>query len=251
MIPWLVGLSVLFTAAERVWPFKGRRFLRSGWAQDLFYLVFNSQFLGVFVGWSLSHLTRHLDPVFARGWAGGLPLAWQIPLLIVTWDFLQWLIHNLLHRVPWLWEFHKVHHSITELDWIGNWRYHAMEVLVYTGLLYVPSALMGFSGTAFLVQGVVSVAAGHFAHSNTRIRMGAFNFVLNTPEMHRWHHTHPDAGPENKNFGIALSVWDWLFGTAYNPPGKAPARLGFTGIERYPMGILGSFVEPFRRASGK
>ena len=46
-------------------------------------------------------------------------------------DFLEWCIHNLLHRVPWLWEFHKLHHTIEELDWIGNFRFHWMEVVIY------------------------------------------------------------------------------------------------------------------------
>ena len=32
---------------------------------------------------------------------------------MVVADFLQWLIHNLLHRVPVLWKFHRVHHDIS------------------------------------------------------------------------------------------------------------------------------------------
>jgi sterol desaturase/sphingolipid hydroxylase (fatty acid hydroxylase superfamily) len=39
--------------------------------------------------------------------------------------------------------------------------------------------------------------------------------VINTPEMHIWHHNDSDAGPRDRNFGIPLSVWDWLFGTAH------------------------------------
>jgi len=48
--------------------------------------------------------------------------------------------HNLLHRVPWLWTFHKVHHSITTMDWIGNWRFHWMEIVVYKTLQWLPLA---------------------------------------------------------------------------------------------------------------
>jgi len=54
----------------------------------------------------------------------GQPFWVQFPVLVLVMDFSRYLIHNLLHRVPWLWEFHKVHHSIEELDWIGNWRFH-------------------------------------------------------------------------------------------------------------------------------
>ena len=69
--------------------------------------------------------------------------------------------------------------------------------------------------------------------------------IFNSPEMHLWHHVHASAGPINRNFGVTLSVWDWLFGTAYMP-GHAPARLGFTGDESHARTWLGQTIEPFR-----
>jgi sterol desaturase/sphingolipid hydroxylase (fatty acid hydroxylase superfamily) len=63
--------------------------------------------------------------------------------------------------------------------------------------------------------------------------------------MHVWHHTHPQSGPMDRNFGITLSIWDWLFGTAYVPDGRAPERLGFAGIERYPRNVLSQMIAPF------
>ena len=77
------------------------------------------------------------------------------------------------------------------------------------------------------------------------MRIGVLKYVLNSPEMHIWHHTHPNAGPINRNFGIALSLWDWLFQTAYAPKGEDPARLGFKGIEKYPRQLPGQLLAPF------
>src|SRR5712692_1982808 len=56
--------------------------------------------------------------------------------------------------------------------------------------------------------------------------MGPLKYLVNSPEMHVWHHVHPDAGPPDRNFGITLSLWDWIFGTAYLPEGALPNGLG-------------------------
>jgi sterol desaturase/sphingolipid hydroxylase (fatty acid hydroxylase superfamily) len=47
----------------------------------------------------------------------------------------------------------------------------------------------------------------------------------------------------NRNFGINLAVWDWLFGTAYLPE-EEPARLGFEGVESFPKTLVGELVWP-------
>lgn len=150
-----------------------------------------------------------------------------------------------MHRVPVLWEIHKVHHSSTELDWLANWRFHVFEIVVYRSLLYAPLGLLGFSGEALFAYGVWNTVMGHFAHTSIEIPVGRLRYILNSPEMHLWHHVHASAGPINRNFGVTLSVWDWLFGTAYMP-GHAPARLGFVGDESYARTWLGQTLEPFR-----
>jgi sterol desaturase/sphingolipid hydroxylase (fatty acid hydroxylase superfamily) len=252
---WLFALSAFFLIAERCWPETRQRVFRKGFLQDLWYLIFHGEYLGVLLGVLSVHAITALDrsleaaglkPFVYLRLVDGQPLWFQLTLLVLVFDFAQWLIHNLLHRVGWLWEFHKLHHSIEEMDWIGNWRFHWMEVVFYRSLLYVPAAFFGFSGLAMFVYGVLNTLVGHFAHSNLRLHVGPLRYIVNSPEMHRWHHAHPDAGPINKNFGITLSVWDWLFGTAYLPCNKKPERLGFAGIDTYPRGIVGRMLVPFR-----
>lgn len=170
-------------------------------------------------------------------------------ILLVVSDFAQWLIHNLLHRVPWLWRIHQVHHSLERMDWLGNWRIHFGEMLIYRILMYPLAAWVGFSGEAMFANGVVNTFISHLAHANVRWRLGALKYLINTPEMHVWHHAHPEAGPVDRNFGVALSVWDWLFRTAY-APGRDPARLGFAGVERYPKNIVTQAAAPFQGLPG-
>ena len=250
---WLIGLSLLFILVERVWPRSPQKLLRRGIVSDVAYLVFNSEYLGVLIGALSIHAVAWLDrtmdllrlrEVFYLGVMSGHSFAVQFVVLLLVFDFAQWGIHNLLHRVPILWRFHRVHHSIEEMDWIGNWRFHGVEVIVYRALLYPCAAFFGFGVEAMFTYGVFNTLIGHFAHANLRARIGWLRYLINSPEMHIWHHTHPDSGPMNRNFGIALSVWDWVFGTAYLPAAAIPARLGFTGIEAFPKNIVTQTLAP-------
>ncbi len=251
---WLAAISAVFVALERLAP---RRpdpgILRRGVVTDLLYVVFNGHFLGLILAYATAPVTRALEDtaarlgaqsaLHARAAASLSPVA-QFVVALVVIDLLKWLIHNLLHRVPRLWEFHKVHHSIEQMDWLGSMRFHFAEALIYDGLLYVPLAMLGFRGDVLFALAVVGTAIGHFNHANLRVRIGPLRYVINSPEMHVWHHAHPEAGPTDRNFGINLAVWDWLFGTAYVPD-HAPSRLGFHGIESWPTGIVGQAARPF------
>ena len=243
---WLAAFSLLFVVLELIWPLRQQKLFRRGIWNDVIYLIFNGHYLGLLVGGALAYLIQSIPEINAMldfRLMANIPVAAQFLLLLGMFDFLQWCIHNCLHRVPFLWEFHKVHHSIEEMDWIGNWRFHAFEVFLYQLLLYPFAALMRFDVAAMFWYGALSTFIGHFAHANVSFRIGSLRYILNSPEMHAWHHAHPEAGPVNKNFGITLSIWDWLFRTAYAPESQ-PSRLGFHGIEQFPATVAGHFVVP-------
>tara|TARA_Y100001960_G_C14721513_1_gene852648 strand:- start:62 stop:715 length:654 start_codon:yes stop_codon:yes gene_type:complete len=148
--------------------------------------------------------------------------------------------------MPWLWEFHKLHHSIKELDWIGNMRFHWMEIVVYKGITYLPLVLLGVDGKVILWVAVVGTLIGHLNHSNLNIGWGPLMKIINSPRFHVWHHDvvlHGKAA--GQNFGILFSLWDWIFGMAYRSEEEQPPELGFAGIERFPTRLVGRFVYPF------
>ena len=254
---YLILLAIAFVGVERMRPWRRRqRMLRRGLALDLFYLVFNGHFLGLF----LAQVTAHTAAWFADavGWAGlqdmlysgvasGWPLWVQVLVAFVGLDFVQWCVHNALHRVSWLWEFHKVHHSIEELDWIGNFRFHWMEVVVYKTAQYLPLILLGFDGGVLLLFAVVQTASGFFNHANLDVDIGPLKYVFNNPRMHVWHHDRDEMAPPGVNFAILFSAWDWIFGTAWLPgDDRQPRRLGFEGIEAFPRGVVGQVTHPVR-----
>src|SRR4051812_24450392 len=134
---WLAALAVLFIVLERLWPrVTGQRLFRRGWLSDAAYIVFNSKYAGLLLGYVTALWLSNLNAIFARRLLASWPWWAQFAVLLISIDFVKWSIHNLLHRIPWLWEFHKVHHSIVEMDWIGDWRFHWVETIVYNVLLY-------------------------------------------------------------------------------------------------------------------
>jgi len=99
----------------------------------------------------------------------GMPLWQQFIIFFIVKDFIEWNIHRLLHIVPLFWEFHKLHHSIETMDWIGNMRFHWGEVIVYKSLSYLPLAIFGVDGNVLFTIAIINTVIGHLNHSNIAI----------------------------------------------------------------------------------
>lgn len=147
----------------------------------------------------------------------------------VGFDFGHFISHWLQHRVPLLWEFHKVHHSAEVLTPITATRLHPVDLCLMTlgrnigagfgiGSIYYLSA---GEVTMYTLFGLTSLSAvyqmiAHLRHSMLRVSFGPLNGILISPAHHQIHHS---ALPEhwNKNHGLAFTVWDRLFGTFCAP----------------------------------
>jgi sterol desaturase/sphingolipid hydroxylase (fatty acid hydroxylase superfamily) len=259
----LLLVSALVAGLEAVRPWRPhQRQLRRRLLSDAAYLAFNGHFLGlalyaVATSYLLPPLDRLLDRAGLAQWlyrnaAAGWPLWLQIPVVLVGLDFIQWCVHNLLHRVAWLWEFHKMHHSVVdgEMDWIVSFRFHWMEVVVYKAAQYLPLAFFGFHGVALFVHAVVGTLIGHLNHANLDLGHGRWRYVLNSPRMHIWHHDYDAPPRQARNFAIIFSAWDWLFGTAHLPD-RPPRRLGFPEVETAPSHFLTQTAWPLQRWLGR
>jgi sterol desaturase/sphingolipid hydroxylase (fatty acid hydroxylase superfamily) len=254
-LPWLVAISLTFLLLERLFPWrKGQPLLRRGWVRDLGFLALNGRFFSPLIAvlngaaavaatQGLRTLGLRLDVSPIAQW----PLAAQLLAFLALADFFQWCIHNLLHRVPWLWTFHKVHHSIDTMDWIGNWRFHWMEIVVYKTLQWLPLAWLDASPQAVFAVAVVTTLWGDFNHANLDVGLGPLGYLLNNPRMHLWHHDQSTEGGTAKNFGIVLSVWDHLFGTAFWPRERSPQHLGYPGMQEMPETFHGQVLWPLTR----
>jgi sterol desaturase/sphingolipid hydroxylase (fatty acid hydroxylase superfamily) len=255
---WLLALSVVVWLLEIAFPWrKNQATFRKDFWMDGFYMFFNF-FLFSLVGYNA------ISDVFVAmfndflGWWGVknllaiqvnlLPKWGQLFVLFIIRDFIQWNIHRLLHRTPFLWEFHKVHHSVEEMGFAAHLRYHWGETLVYRTLEYVPLAMVGYGLSDLFVVHIFTLAVGHFNHSNIKLPLGNLKYIFNSPQMHIWHHAAElPEGSYGINFGLTLSMWDYLFGTAHVPHDGRDVELGFDGVKQFPKHFFSQFVYPFRK----
>ncbi len=253
---WLIGISVVVWGLELAFPWrKNQAAIRADFWLDGFYMFFNF-FLFSLIGYNaVSNVAVEAFNDFLALFGINNLIAFQISswpvwsqflLLFVLADFIQWNVHRWLHYSPWLWEFHKVHHSVEEMGFAAHLRYHWMETIVYKSVQYIPLSMIGFGLDDFFILHLVTILIGHLNHANVKITYGPLKYVLNNPVMHLWHHAKDvPPGTHGVNYGISLSLWDFLFGTAYIPNQNANEPLGFEDQETFPKTFLQQLTHPW------
>jgi hypothetical protein len=118
--------------------------------------------------------------------------------------------------VPWLWRFHAIHHSSTDIDWLAGSRLHLVDVVITRGFTFVPIALLGFASSPVYAYLVFVSFHAVFIHANVRFGFGRIEHLIVTPRFHHWHHSAED-NARDKNFAVHLLV---------RPP---PSRPEFSG----------------------
>lgn len=91
----------------------------------------------------------------------------------------------------------------------------------------------------------LTAVVGILTHANVEMRCAFLNYVFNTPELHRWHHS-KIAAEGNKNYGENLMLFDQLFGTFFYPARRPPADIGIN--HPMPATFWGQLKVPFTRA---
>ena len=242
---------------------------------DLGYFYFNIFLFGLVFGWALlsyevvSHsVAQALTAAFGPRPPAALPAfvyrtAITI-LLFLAYELGYWLNHYLSHRIPFLWEFHKVHHSATVLTPLTNFRVHPVYMCIVLNILalFIGTA-NGFGNYIFgqtTHQYVLSenniilvffiYLYVHLQHTQLWISFtGWLGHLFMSPAHHQIHHSRNPAH-FNKNLGSCLALWDWMFGTLYVPAAE-PEKLEFGVEPDRPNAhtIRGELFAPFGRAA--
>ena len=189
-------------------------------------------------------------------------------VMFVVAEFAEVLCHYAEHKIPFLWELHKVHHSAVSLNPLTAKRTHPLAMVleeIAAGLMTaVPGGLFVFlfAITPAEAMTLCLVASRVFAiatlaplkHSHHQISLGLFDRVLISPHMHQIHHSSAQQHWD-KNFGTNLSVFDWIFGTAYKPNTGEKVIYGISGcsdvtLQNYNT-LNGAYVQPVIRGQRK
>lgn len=262
-VPWyhnyfwgLIIISLLVWGLEMILPWrKNQSIIRKDFWLDGFYMFFNFFIFSILISGDYEVLGllfseigityKSFTIINISHWSMGL----QLLVFFVILDFVQWLTHVLLHKFEFLWRFHKVHHSVKEMGFAAHLRYHWMENILYKPLKTIGVMIIGgFEPEQAYIVHFIAITIGHLNHANVRITWGPFKYLFNNSVMHLYHHV--KALPEERqmgiNFGISLSIWDYIFKTNYVPDDNGEIELGFTDEESFPKGFVGQLFTGFR-----
>lgn len=252
---WLIALSIAVWIVEIIIPWRKKQSVfRQDFWMDGFYMFFNFFLFSLIAYNAISNLAVQAFNDFLALFGINNLVAFEIAtwpkwsqllLLFIIADFIQWNVHRMLHRYNWMWNFHKVHHSVKEMGFAAHLRFHWMESIFYKTAQYIPLAMIGFGLTDFFIVHIFATAIGHLNHSNLNISYGPFKYILNNPQMHIWHHakTLPN-GTNGVNYGLTLSIWDYIFKTNYIPKDGRDIELGFEGEDHFPKDLTHQLIYP-------
>ena len=213
-----------------------------------------------FVAWANMLLGRN-DPVTSdTATAGFLPRLVFTLAFFIAYDFGRFVAHSLLHDIPFLWEFHKAHHSAEVLTPITAFRVHPVDLLI---MVWVPALMSGLTTLIFNLMSPSAVPLYTFL--GLHVLIWAFNLIDNLrhspvwltygPTIGKWlispahHQLHHSIEPRhfgcNRGFDIAL--WDRLYGTLYVPSGPPEHfRMGLgDGTEGQWNSVTKMYFRPF------
>ena len=159
--------------------------------------------------------------------------------LTIVGDFFTYLVHYAMHKIPMLWEFHKIHHSATSLNPMTQYRIHPIELMInnirsifvfglITGIFDYLSAhqidKMVFLGVN-VFHFVFLLFGSNLRHSHVKLKYPRIlEYIFISPFQHQIHHS-DNPIHFNKNMGSKLAIWDWLLGTLVLS--KSVSRLKF------------------------
>lgn len=246
-IKMLVLAFLIFAPIERLLAMhEGQKILRPKWGVDLSYALFCSLITKLGIAgmvFAAIFLSNWLVPQDFRDWVAGQSLWLQVPIVIVLSDIGFYCVHFLFHKVPILWKFHAVHHSIETLDWLAGHRVHPVDQILTKGTPLIVVLAAGFSDAAIGIYAVIYYWHSILLHSNIRLDLGPLRWIIALPQFHHWHHAQqPEA--IDKNFAGQIAALDFLFKTAYLPGRAIPESYGTN--TPVPKDVLRQLLFPFR-----
>jgi len=212
--------------AERFIPYRKEiKVFREGfWVDLVWYTIIQSFVLKIVIFdfiikpidnlWGLSSLHLVTD------W----PLTVQVLFFLITHDFYIYWFHRAQHKNKILWRTHEAHHSVKEVDWLAGSRSHSIEIIINQTIEFAPIILLGARPEVVPIKALLDACWGMFIHGNLNLKLGPLKYLINGPEMHLWHHA-DEIQVYHRNLSTKLSIWDWIFNTAYLPDRK-PIKWG-------------------------
>jgi sterol desaturase/sphingolipid hydroxylase (fatty acid hydroxylase superfamily) len=209
------------------------------------------------------YYTLHRQNIFHSGQFSGINQALVITLFSMAMfavdDFTKYFVHRWMHNWSLLWAFHKVHHSAETMTPITVYRVHPAEGILF-GLRSAVSQgivlsififLFGNAVDLYTIVGVnilvffFHMTGSNLRHSHINIRYWKWlEYIFISPAQHQLHHSIAEEHYD-KNFGAALAVWDWLFGSLHLSESDQEITYGLTQDPTAPKSLSDMYFGPF------
>jgi sterol desaturase/sphingolipid hydroxylase (fatty acid hydroxylase superfamily) len=247
----LAIVAAIFVPLERLFAAHPQKILRRGIFADLSYYVINSLVIAFLLSMPIGLIAwaaHALLPPSFLALTASMPLWARLVAGLVAGEIGYYWGHRLSHENPFLWDFHSIHHSAEEIDFLVNSRAHPVDLVFGRICALAPLYALGLGSTAgasgslvpFLVT-LMGLLWGFFIHANVKWRFGPLEWLVSTPAFHHWHHTR--SGPINRNYSSTLPWLDRVFGTYYLPTDALPEAYGIQS--KLPETVLGQLAHPF------
>lgn len=179
------------------------------------------------------------------------PIWIEIILTVIILDLIIWGQHFLSHKIPFVWRFHRMHHTDRDLDVTTAVRFHPFEIIFSMFIKITAIYILGASAIAVIIFEIMLNGMAMFNHANLRIPFRIENILrkfIVTPDLHRIHHS-IYIDEHNKNFGFSLSIWDKIFKCYLDQPrdGHKDMKLGLKWQNDKPTKLGWSLWIPFKK----
>lgn len=218
------GLAFVAFCALIFWPleeiFEGEKAKRPK-LKDLAYLWFYQSYgLWIAAGlvYELAYLVRQRLPSDWLSFVQRQPFWLQALVALLMAEIWVYTAHRFSHRFDFLWQFHKVHHTVTEMTWSASSRQHPVDFLVTVVGANLPAMMLGIDLRPIALLLVLERLYTVMLHSDLRLDWGWFSKIIASPSLHKVHHM---PSGNDKNYAGILSLLDVVAKTYEAPPDQA------------------------------
>jgi sterol desaturase/sphingolipid hydroxylase (fatty acid hydroxylase superfamily) len=229
-------LLIIFIPLEMAFALRSSPIPRKHIHQDLIYHFVNSLLPQLILASILSVLVAIIKPVYALGifsWISSIPLLLRFALAVIIGDIGSYWGHRWSHEIPFLWNFHRIHHQAETIDWLVTSRAHPLDMvfikLCGVALIYLSGLAHGSLGQGTGLMSTYLIVGGlwaYFVHANINWRFGRLEQWLASPAFHHWHHSNESHQSIDKNYAAIFPWVDRIFGTLHLPSRRWPASYG-------------------------
>jgi sterol desaturase/sphingolipid hydroxylase (fatty acid hydroxylase superfamily) len=247
-----LGVIFLFEVAFPLFSYARGHLVR----HSLRNLLLTTIFLGV--NYLLSPISPFATDIVTEtkfglsGWLG-LPPAGQLLVGIVGLDLFAYFAHVTMHKLSWLWHFHRVHHSDNEVDVTTAFREHPGETLWRVSWHIAGVIAFGTPMWVLISYLTLSALNAQLEHANIRLPASLdrwLRLLFVTPNMHKVHHSR-DLPETDMNYSNLLSIWDRIGRTYSHGPRLADIRYGLDGFDDQEKQSVGGLLKmPFMKSWG-